>query len=452
MYYGTFPQHYNPITSAGISLTITINLCIGLIFLVVLLLFRNLPLFNVNKKKKLLSQVLGKDYRTITVESYDHLISHDNDTLSRNKMLRFFQVHVRFVRKVVKALVYPSHFREDSIQLVKYYGRDLSTYFMFQKFCIYTFAVLSFIALPVLLPIHLTGASKGYYLNPNVSHRSDADEIHEDYNLMLTSINMVLQSPEFTSAHLILAAVFIIIITGMLTFLFAKLPSINQFNFAGCDEDIGIDDKDIIKAGRNQIRSYDIKYQMMLNSNTSNMDNSSRTALLISPYTIVVHGLPRTLNQDHVFMQMIRPLIENPTDVIKVSLVLDLSQRILLQKRLERIDRKLERFKYLMQRSGHHDESELIIATRPKVIVHRILDDGNECKVNVDAIDHFTSKRENIMRQIDSWERIFRSHLTCDMEQSALLKSKNGRYKIMGSGYGFIVFSTREAAKSKNIC
>jgi hypothetical protein len=198
----------------------------------------------------------------------------------------------------------------------------------------------------VLLPIHLNGAAKGLYINPASHNRSAADEIHEDNNLMLTSINMVLQSPEFTAAHLVLAAVFICIVISILVYAFSRVPLVQEFNFAGCDEDVGVEQAEIIKEGRNQIRTFDRKYQMTLNSNTTDCKHN---AMIVSPYTVVVHGFPRALNHKYIFMQMIQPLIENQEAVLKVSLVLDLTKRVELEKKLEKTNRRLEHFEYLME-------------------------------------------------------------------------------------------------------
>jgi hypothetical protein len=443
-------QHYQPKSDAGISLTVAINIGIGFMLLIILLSCHGISLYSVKKKKKLVTQVHSPQEQIN--ETPDH-----NQTISA-KFLQFIHKVLFFVWNNIKALVTPLHFRRDAEQTTKQYGRDIATYFLFQKLCIFTFSVLFFVSCAVLLPIHLNGAAKGLYITANVSHKSAADEIHEDYNLMLTSINMVMQSPTFTIAHIVLAPFFAIVVVSILVYLFLRQPVVQQFNFAGCDEDVGIDKIDMIKAGRNQIRTFDRKYQMVLNSNTT---EGKHNATLVSPYTVVIHGFPRALRYEFQLKEMILHLVQYPAEIVKISLVLDLSHRINLQKKLEKTESRLEHFKYAMEQRQEQDQDEsslLAKPVRPRVLINKPASDGNMYPVSVDAIEHFENKKSDTLERIQRWDNSLRVHLarnathegTCDKEKlQGLLDYNSKRYKIMGSGYGFIVFSKVDAAKRK---
>jgi hypothetical protein len=88
----TVPRHYSPQSSAGITYTIAINLGISFVLLITLLSLRNISIFNVNKKKKLVAEVLSKDDEDIghVEETYDYLTTRRTSELAKNKFLRFF--------------------------------------------------------------------------------------------------------------------------------------------------------------------------------------------------------------------------------------------------------------------------------------------------------------------------------------------------------------------------
>ncbi|KAL0480856.1 hypothetical protein AKO1_004078 [Acrasis kona] len=146
---------------------------------------------------------------------------------------------------------------------------------------------------------------------------------------------------------------------------------------------------------------------------------------------------------------MVRPLITNPKQVIKTTLVLDLSRRVNLEKQLKHVNDRIEHYQYVIHHMNDDDNysrkdniQSSLINRRPRVVVHLPHEDGNLYPTSVDALEYFESRRNVIEKKIKRWEHSYQMH------QSKQQRSTHPKDIIWGSGYGFIVFTNPQAAQS----
>jgi hypothetical protein len=103
-----------------------------------------------------------------------------------------------------------------------------------------------------------------------------------------------------------------------------------------------------------------------------------------------------------------------------------------------------------MEQRTENDEDENSLLSkplRPRVMINKLWTDGNYYPVSLDAIEYYVTKRERTVGMIDRWDEKLNAHLAIDHGLNVNVPQTDSNSTIMGSGYGFLIFATVEAAK-----
>eukprot|EP01080_Neovahlkampfia_damariscottae_P002589 gene2589-3550_t len=210
--------------SGGIGTTIWVNtiLC-SLMFLAFVTCVIWLPPFDLKKKKRYQQQYEKQlkhskkeiDYKESAIDSGEAPIYHVQKKTIKDKIKRFFYVLITSISTFVPCLRFGEFFFEDVNSI---YGTEVGVYLLFQKYMIIAIFTLSVIALPILLPIHLTGNPPVFIYGTN----NATNLTQEQSNLLKTSVTMVVNTPWKLYFHVGLSFVFAFIIVSMICLFYYK--------------------------------------------------------------------------------------------------------------------------------------------------------------------------------------------------------------------------------------
>jgi hypothetical protein len=472
-------QYYS--SNSGVTLTIIINTVIAAVLILLFILgCSQITIFNVKKKRKLFEKYLSrkksreKDLGVIENESsiVDHLDVQNEDEmllneikhigkLSDNRVWSYIQTRYYFLWEIIRAMIVPSHRKRDQGRTVLSYGRDFAVYFYWQQQVIYSFFFITIIVLATLLPIHMTGTlpqdlrdDNSTLLGDDILKFNDTSE----YDLLRTSIRMVITSPAKTSAHVALMFVILVVVSILLIYQFAQSKLVNKFNYLCADEDI-LASKEYIKHSKDKIRPKEEREQMILPTNTT----SSGKAFLACAYTLELKNIPPDVVDHEEFSRMVRALLNHPhnkfhsitDDVLKSVLVYDFSKREELQDRLKDCEEQLDHYEYVYQ------ETE----KRPTVTLwFKKVRGEYHIRQTTDALQYYRELKDKTIHKIECWNESFltatqsrSSHEKPMYEEDMVSVAISSRvehpvsqyvhktYPIRGSGFGYIVFRTLDA-------
>jgi hypothetical protein len=318
----------------------------------------------------------------------------------------------------------------DTYVFTKRYGRDLGMYFQFQRLNIWAFTIISILATAILIPLHTTGQLPANYNSfesqyANVSGRvTSIGETTTDHNIVITSVNMVMESPQKMSAHVILAFVFIVIFCGFLVVGFLKSDIVAKFNYAGQDEP---EDSD-----------YRNKFNLDYNLETDLTKSSPESkAQLLSPFTIEVLGLPSSLIKHSVFEKVITSLIGNSSSIAHVSLIHDFSKREKLKHKLYYYEKRVDRYEFKLEqlqqqrklkppKKGSEFETAYINSQKLKIHKHFTRVDGKfKIYHEDDALKFYREKVEWFKYKLARWDQCFREQTAGDVPTDEIQENRD---------------------------
>jgi uncharacterized membrane protein YeaQ/YmgE (transglycosylase-associated protein family) len=354
-------------------------------------------------------------------DSFPYLSLKNASRLSKYAVPRFFQAMFLYIWEVFVTIVMPKSRLRYQDKTTKYYGRDIAVYFHFQQIMIVLFFVMSVIALAVLLPVHILKGSSISGMNPAAFNTTAATTVNHEYYLQMTTINAVVGSTVLLSTHTALAGAFLIL-TGIALFWFLRSDIVQKFNFAEHDRDITASEAHLITKNNLLDNS---KRRAMLASTVSTQGK----AFLASPYTVEISGLPRTMVDPMTLLRTVQS-VTSLRDVVKTTLVYDLSELDALQAELRETEDYLEHLEYAYDK----------IATNKLIIP-----DGSDCDMpclgyNPDFDFHTTTKSikqcrekiDSLRADIACWNKSFRDTIGKNSCQK--------KYKIEATGFAYVVF------------
>lgn len=140
-----------------------------------------------------------------------------------------------------------------------------------------------------------------------------------DYNLMLTSIQMVVNQSPLQFAHVAVAVVSVALTGGMMA-LFNLAAIVKSFNFRGVDALILPAALALVGYVR---RKADFKKLPVIGKFFNKKKN---LPIIASPYTAELRGIPHTMLSSRLLMDMLVPMVSNATDIVKVTIVYNMNK------------------------------------------------------------------------------------------------------------------------------
>lgn len=385
--------------------------------------FRHLPVFDVNKKKKLLKDFYDREtekgrcpadeIKKVLNPLYPYLLQDYHaidveDTI--NPFLRYIKIRWYWFWEVTKSL-WTGY---DNYQFTKRFGRDLAMYFQYQRLNIWTFTIITILGIIILIPLHTTGEiPPNYqeidkqYMNSSVRSVAIRDMV-PDKDILFTSVNMVIQSPSKMATHVILSYIFVFLLIGIVCVGLLRSDIVATFNYAGQDE----------PADPEYYNKFNIGY------NSENGDVASNTtesrALLVSLFTVEILGLPSTLIKKSVLEKVVLSLVEDHDSIVHISLVHDFSKRKVLERQLQHFMHKLDHYEWKLEqlqqewledppKEGFEFEKAYINAQKLKEVKYFTRSDGGlKLYHEKDALQYYRDKIEWIKYKISRWDQCFR--------------------------------------------
>ncbi|KAL0478927.1 hypothetical protein AKO1_007826 [Acrasis kona] len=329
-----------------------------------------------------------------------------------------------------------------------------------------------FLASVIIIPIHTTSTPTAVYA-PLISEERHS-QVAQDSSVASavstqptntvvsrTSFIMVESSPTRTLAHIFLCAVIILLVVYITMINFLRTDVVTEFNYQGCDADFPIPEI-LIKEGMPAVRTYDERMQM-----TNLTNNDQNAAVLVSPYTLIIKGLPSTFLSEKLFMHYIRTAID-PKEIAKVSLVLDVSKIIKMQKKLaaskiqvERCEIINNRFKdsgkektlqktFLMKNHKgqfvfrNHQDALQYWSERTKRLQHKVMcwnQSYHRLKQNLNVC------RYDVINNKDFVTEVFVQEVTTPLSDGVVGPYPYKHYPIRCSGFAYVVFKSVHATR-----
>lgn len=298
---------------------------------------------------------------------------------------------------------------------------------------------------------------------------------------------MIETSPVRTSATIILSFFFLVIVAGFCIFFFCLHPLVRDFNFAQHDE------KPTIVRGLERFQPMiNLRNRLVLEEHL--YGPQQKLPLLLCPYTLEIQGMTRELVSQAAFTEMIRKCMAKESkygssvdDILHQVLVLDLLERVELQRELQKVENQLDHAEYVWEQKSSEGKEE-----RPKKsLLCTKYQDHFRFKTKVDAIEYYKTLKADIEHEIFKWDtalnRVLRyggsytnislGTIAVDQQTRELIEigaispsdikvedkpisrlegiknkfllkgGQEKQYKIQGSGYGFIVFRNLNALR-----
>ncbi|KAL9650057.1 hypothetical protein ABK040_003175 [Willaertia magna] len=448
--------------NGGILFTFLINSAISVIFLLFFYFcIKRLNLFNVKQKYEFLSKMMQEhnqqQYNRInnTNNITDNNANNNNTsnnyfmevndiTLPSSKILSFFKIRFYFIFRILISLIltpfgtilsiftrineYGFHlqsfspirktdfistrrnylkelFLNDIQNVLKFYGRDVASYFLFQQSIIWIIFICNLIAICSLFPAHLThinnlkNITEGIGINYTISNY--------DEFIIESSINTVSFDPTILLLHLFIAILFIFIFFIFL-FLFCFHPVIYQYNYLGCDEvNRRVFPPFNIYQGFPLVRFKLQKLAQSLHYLPINNNSSINNLQLISPFVLEVRGLPKGMNEKTfhklISSTLVKRRIIQEELILTTIVILDLSKRYQFQEILENREEKLNYYKSV------YDNKRFYSLERPTLHLWFKKDHINKVfhfyQGDVDAIDYYQQRYNSTKENINYFDR-----------------------------------------------
>jgi hypothetical protein len=455
------------LSNGGVGITVLINTVITVILLFVYIFFLQpcVTLYNVEKKSKLLSQVLKQQDDVEQQQQQDeqldnttnnniddgdlHSIFYDTKSI-KNPILHGISVRLLFFWTTLKTLIIPSYRVKDRKMTIKRYGRDVAVYILFQQQVLYALCLCSIVGLGFLLPIHLTGEVPAVIQAAN-------NETAAAFSapLLKSSIEMRITQAKVLSVHVMLMILFCIVFAMFTIFWFLGHPLVSKVNYMRCDEDTPEMAKNpeeenlIVKVSGNEARPDRYRFNMMSRTGDKNL-------YLISPFCVAISGIPKKVDQQ-LFVHMMYQAAKEPKlvdDLQKVILIPSLSKRTVMQERLQILKDSLNSVTYFKERQPQ-DQKNLCDPSMTSICCAKDVYDGGakrHIKQQVDAIDYYQKHIEFLSSDIDKYDNLYLENFVKgnQVESNDKYKSLLSDKVISGpksSGFGFVVFRTVAAAQ-----
>ncbi|KAL0487239.1 11 TM domain-containing transmembrane protein [Acrasis kona] len=447
----------------GILFTLILNIIIATIIFVLLGLscLRITP-FVVKKKRRLFGQFLEREdiyqaeNKAIQEEenrdNYFAELENYKNLPTQSKLKWYFATRFLFNWEILKSLFWPTANKRDADRSVAVYGRDIASYFFFQRLVIYSFMVMTFIGLAVLLPLHITGTL------PESYQQSDANA-----GLTYTGIEMIQTSPIRTIATLILAFVFLLTITGFCIIYFCLHPLVRNFNYKNCDQ---------VTTSLPGVESFvplqTLRDELVLKRESFGFIN--KPPVMWSPYALEIRGLPRNFISQNAFDAMVeecmaRNRIEESNVIIHSALIMDMTKRLQYEKQRKDLKDSLDQIEFAHSFNPEKTPMKRIPSKKFKK-VDAIEWHNDQIKRIESKIRNYDSQLHTLMNQCGRYKTApvqlqngetqpdpiaaspgseFTQVTINDTNQNTQEITNERIYKFQSSGFGYVVFNSLES-------
>jgi hypothetical protein len=382
------------------------------------------------------------------VDNFPYLSLHFATRLSKYSVPRFFQLIIFYLWEVFINSFIPRSRTRYHKRNVKHYGRDIAVYLYFQQIMVIIFFIMSVIALATLLPIHIILGNTSSGVQTITSSHADTTSaftpvVGPEYYFTLTSINMVIGSPALLASHTVLAGVFVLLLIASLV-IFARSEIVNKFNFAEHDQDLSVSDVHLVHDGRqlddqnNYLNTFDNSKRRAMMATTISSEGRS---FIASPYTAEISGLPVSLTDPKLLLRMIQSVAPSLREIVKATIVYDLSQLDEFQANLRTAENDLEHLEHALDRSNGRLNSSADGDCDMSCLGHN---SDFDTSVTIQNIKKCRERIDELKKDIYCWNKSFRDTVgreTKNDESSALEK----RYNIEGTGFAYVIFHSTEA-------
>jgi hypothetical protein len=254
-----------------------------------------------------------------------------------------------------------------------------------------------------------------------------------DYNLMLTSIQMVIYNSSLQYAHVAVAIVSVFLTGGMMA-LFNLAALVKSFNFRGVDTLILPAALALVGYVR---RKADFKKLPVIGKFFKKKNN---LPIIASPYTAELTRLPTTLLSTRLLMDMLVPYVSHPSDIVKVSIVYNMDKISQFYKKYEEAESNYDHFELVERRLKEAKDETKVRDTiwfsryQGKFYFRR----------EVEAVEYYAQLMGKYKNKIDRWNECFASaiHGPNLLEMSSPPTAKN--YPIVGTGFAYVIFRSSE--------
>ncbi|EFC44217.1 predicted protein [Naegleria gruberi] len=329
----------------------------------------------------------------------------------------FFMELIRNLYVSIISLVSYGYRRRNLYKIYRKFGREKAIYLSFQLHLLWISLLCSIIVCAVLLPLHLTGR--------------EIDNSEYAYNIVaLTSALRAATSPVKMFAHVAILIVFIII-----TLVF--MVSFNRNRFSSSLLLVGED------------------------SNSTEQDStlSNDETVIISPFTIVLDGIPKESSQKSVeqfieenFNGGLSANDEN-SKIVKIFHVPNLVDRLNLKELEEHLERELEHFMHLKGKSNYDVAKRHIVhEMRPlysddlrfKLCGCTTYSTNLKTMTTDEAVEYLRLEYSDCKRMVEQWDGEYTSMFLTDERQSQDEEYLSQIKQVKSSGKCFIVFKKVE--------
>ncbi|KAL0487829.1 9 TM domain-containing transmembrane protein [Acrasis kona] len=278
------------------------------------------------------------------------------------------------------------------------YGQEAGVYMWFSKQMLLALSICTFLALTILLPIHLTGSPT---LPSNLNYGSRNYTEAADYFLVRATVVSVQDSYHKLWAHVTLTVLFSAV------FLFF----LNRFHSAT-----------FVQRGSGSFRY-----------------NKDETIYgRVSNFTAEVSGLPKDLIDNEKLREAFEQLY--PSQIYSARIVLDTSQKIVLHRKLNDIENKIRHVEAVIEKTGK----------RPRTC--SCFKGVGCCSSRVDQLSHLEDRKQTVREQIQDLNEVpltstgsaFVIFKNISSVVSCVKSGNNGRKYLNSNGLKFRVFRARE--------
>lgn len=370
----------------------------------------------------------------------------------------------------------PHKKRHDLVKWCDKYSPRVATYLLFQQYLVAALFLCTVISLPILLPLHITGTKPTFDGDasdtaPQWHHgiKNDSTQESDIPLLITTSIAMVMEMPWRMIPHVALAPIFIGIFLLVL-FHFQNQSATVMGRYIHHRNRVRAGERRLMEEALNLPKSEPqeieqqeeseaesgisavsgISFPSALSDQSLELqsdfgDDSSddetvdspmlqtregnelkralqrhKTALpgheiIVSHYALQVTGLPDDCNRPSFFERIVEKIFseDDGFTVVRSFLLLDVSQRLKLEAKLQSVENSLEHHRYRQERENNQNIHIFVKGQRRH------------------AVRYFLRKQNRIRDEIETWNQKYESALREDPDS-----------EIRGSGWGFVLFDS----------
>ncbi|EFC37276.1 transmembrane protein [Naegleria gruberi] len=360
-----------------------------------------------------------------------------------NSTILFFPTMLAHFREGIVSFFVPSKAKQERKKMMALYGKDIVIYLYFQQIILYIMLVCSILACVVLLPIHLSGnppifeysmnnsSSSFNYLpsSDDISLYSNSDVLQkgikpiknltqEDNILLRTTVEMVIDSPVALYAHVVVGIISICVgLFFFFHFVFHEVVVENQSR----EEIVHQEDSNIISSQKDGL------FEIFQETDSTsiaihNKEKSIDPKEIISPYVVVVKGLPREMTNLKDFESFVEIYFNDnlkvdheDSKILRSVLIYDFINRLTMSAILKHIEEDLDHFIHLKLERGE----ELLSLKEHVIFDEGVVDSKNvlsHCfgvhthgkKINMlnteEAIQHLETRKRLIRKEVSKWD------------------------------------------------